>query len=308
MSRALSKLNTIVLVSIFEFSGAIFGGSKVANTIHDISSFPIFHHSLLNILCSALVAAIFWNYLTRILKFPSSSTHALVGGMVGSLWAASLSFKYIVWGSLNTIYNSTGIYKIVISLFLSPLLGLIFGCLFYNFLLLILFKSSTKINKLLQKLQIFFTAILAFGHGANDTQKAMGVMILALECAKKTQLNMIPLWIRTYEGLAMALGIVLLAQGIVRRVGSGIFKIKPVHALACQATSSCIIVTGSILGGPVSTSQIIASSVMGVGMGDRYKGVHWYVAKDMFIAWCLTIPIAAVISAISYLSIFKYLK
>ena len=305
MSRAMTKYQTIILVSSFEFLGAIFGGSRVANTIHDLSSYPIFQQNLLTILASALLGAILWNYITRIIKFPSSSTHALVGGILGSLWAVNFSFVYVVWGNLNYVFNSTGIYKIVISLFLSPILGLVFGSIVYKLLLMILIKSSTRVNVWLKKLQLPVTAILSFGHGANDTQKAMGVMILALECFGHQVINSIPLWVRILEGVAMAIGIFLLAQGIVRRVGSGIYKLKPVHALACQITSSSIIVTGSVLGGPVSTSQIIASSVMGVGTADRYKGVHWYVAKDMFVAWCLTIPISAIISALLYLLIFK---
>jgi PiT family inorganic phosphate transporter len=301
-SRSLSPALTVALVASAEFLGAVFGGSAVANSIQSITDWPP-TTSLLPVLASGLAAAIAWNFLTRLIRFPSSSTHALVGGIVGAIVTESGSFKYIVWGSPDSLVHTSGLWKVLISLFVSPIIGFCAGYLILVIIMIILLHSSTKVNQTIKSVQCITVGTLAFGHGANDTQKAMGIILLSLNAAGMTTGNTIPLWVRLSTGLAMAIGIVSLAHGIVKRVGSGIFRIQPVHALASQFASASVLLVGSTTGGPVAASQVIASTVIGVGAAQRKKGVHWLVARDMLVAWLLTIPGAGILACLIHLTI-----
>jgi PiT family inorganic phosphate transporter len=296
-SRALTKIQAIILVSTFEFCGAIFGGSAVAHTIRSITNYPI-GISLLPVLVSGLLGAILWNYITRILKLPSSSTHALIGGILGAVYAAGHGMKYFVWGKLGLLLDATGIWKVVVSLISSPLIGFVAGFLFYRatvFVLLIA-RASTKVNRLLKSMQWITTALIAFGHGANDTQKAMGVIVLALGVTASGQEISIPIWVRILTGLAMVTGIIFLVPGIVKKVGGGIYRLRPIHGFVTQSSSATVLLLNSAIGGPVSASQVIASSVMGIGTAERRKGVHWLVAKDMLLAWLFTVPLSGLLA------------
>jgi len=306
--RAMSRAQCIFVVATFEFLGALLGGSAVANTIHSITSWPD-RADLLPVLSSGLFAAIMWNFITKLLKVPSSSTHALVGGMLGAIFAASGGFQLIVWGSPFPLSHPTGVWKVICSLFISPLVGFGAGYLCFVTVLLLLMRASTRVNVPLKQLQALTVAALAFGHGANDTQKAMGVLLLALSaCGFYHQGADIPLWIRLLSGTAMVAGIVSMAPGIMKRVGSGIYRLRPVHGFVTQLAAAVVVGVGSYTGGPVSASQVIASTVMGVGTAERRKGVHWLVARDMFLAWFLTIPCAGFLAACVYVGLFHYLN
>lgn len=305
-SRALSPIQTAYLVCTFEFLGALLGGSAVADSIHSIVSWPS-RPDLLPVLASGLAAAVSWNFVTKLLKVPSSSTHALVGGMLGAVYAAAGNTQYIVWGAPCEIINSTGVWKVVLSLFISPLLGFLGGSLVLFLALTVLARATARVNTRLKQLQWVTTAAMAFGHGANDTQKTMGIITLGLAAAGFTHEHGIPLWVRVATGLVMSFGVASMVPGIVRRVGSGIYNLRPLHGLATQIASASILVTGSATGGPVSATQVISSCVMGVGYMARRKGVHWLVAKDMFLAWFLTIPCAAVLAFILHRSLFHFL-
>lgn len=294
--RALTKMQAIALVVVFEVLGALFGGSAVANTIGAITSWPS-RPDLLAILSIGLFSAIAWNFITRMLKVPSSSTHALVGGIVGAVVSGSHGWQYIVWGTPGAMMHPTGIWKVVLSLFLSPLIGFGAGYICFMVAIFLLLKATTKINTLLKQLQWLTVAALAFGHGANDTQKAMGVIVLALNAAGLAHQTTIPLWVRILIAFAMALGIISLVPGIVKRVGN-IYRMRPLHGLVTEFASAVVVVTGSATGGPVSASQVIASTVMGVGTAQRRKGVHWLIARDMLMAWFLTIPCAGLLAAL----------
>jgi len=306
-SRALSPVQAICLVAVFEFLGALLGGSGVAASIGALSSWPD-TPSLLPVLSSGLLAAVSWNFITRQLRLPSSSTHALVGGVLGGLYAGSGSFKYVVWGDLNSIYNATGFCKVALSLFVSPVLGIMAGYLVLTIAYLVLRKATTRANTTIKRLQWLTTAVMAFGHGANDTQKAMGVMMLALGAMGFNPEHTVPLWVRLLTGVAMSLGVASMVPGIVRKVGSGIYRLRPLHGLATQIGSAFILITASATGGPVSATQVISSTVMGVGTADRLRGVHWLVAKDMLLAWFLTIPCSGLLAAMLHLSLCHWLN
>ncbi len=306
-SRALSRLQTIILVAICEFLGALFGGSAVSHTIQSITNWPHVP-SLLPVLASGLFAAILWNYITKICRFPSSSTHALVGGILGAVFAGSGGLQHIVWGDPDHVLHSTGIWKVVFSLFLSPLIGFLAGYVVLYITIFCLLRASTRANKTLKHLQVLTTAVLAFAHGANDTQKAMGILVLTLNAGGFMTGDEIPLWVRILTGTAMAVGVASLAPGIVKRVGLGIYRLRPLHGFVTEFASAGVVLVGSITGGPVSASQVIASAVMGLGTAQRRKGVHWLVARDMLIAWFLTIPCSALLACVLHIAIFHWLN
>jgi PiT family inorganic phosphate transporter len=301
--RAMSQYQAIVLTVIFEFCGAIFGGSLVANSICGITSYPRNGSFLLMVAC-ALVAATYWNFLTRVLKVPSSSTHALVGGLVGAVYGHTNSFEYINFGAFHIGMQSTGVAKVISALFLSPLIGFFVGFWALKFLYLFLMGASTKVNRVFKGFQWISLPALAFGHGANDSQKIMGLLSACLTVKGLHEgwffypLNVsdsIPLVVRVLIGCAIGAGVLAMVPGLVKRIGSGIYKQRPVHGFVSEFCAAAIILTGSLTGGPVSASQVIASCVMGVGCADRGKGVHWLVAQEMLLAWFCTIPASALI-------------
>ena len=305
--RALKPYQAILVVSAAEFCGALFGGSAVANAIQSITSFPD-QPSLLPVLASGMTAAIVWNFFTRAIKVPSSSTHALVGGVVGAIVTQSGSFRYIIMGTPDHLMHANGLWKVILSLIISPLIGFGAGYLALCLALILLSRATTRINKSIKTAQWFVVPLLAFGHGANDTQKAMGIILLALNAIGTEHLDSIPTWVRIITGGAMVLGIASLAPGIVKQVGTGIYRLRPIHALMAQISAASVILTGSATGGPVAASQIIASSVVGVGSAQRLKGVHWKVAQDMVAAWFFTIPGAAMMAFIIHTVVFHWLE
>ena len=281
------------------------GGSAVANSVTGITSWPD-QKDLLPVLSAGLTAAIAWNYITRRLRLPSSSTHALFGGILGSVFAGSLSTKFIVWGAPNDIIHATGVWKIGLSLFLSPLCGFIAGYFMLSVVNVLLARATNRINQTLKALQWITVAVLAFSHGANDAQKAMGIILLGLHALGLSNGLLIPLSVRLACACGITLGVLSLTPGIVKRVGTEIYRLRPVHGLMTQIASATVILTASLIGGPVSTTQVISSSVMGVGGADRIKGVRWLAAKEMLIAWFLTIPLTALLAFLIYWAIFQW--
>jgi inorganic phosphate transporter, PiT family len=305
-SRAMAPWQAVALVSLAEFLGACFGGSAVAATIQSITSYPD-DPLILPVLASGLTAAIVWNYFTRMIRIPSSSTHALIGGVVGAIVSQADGFRYIEWGSPSNLVQSTGLWKVIISLFVSPCVGFVGGYAFFLLMVFALRNTSTQITRWLKLLQAGAITLLGFAHGANDSQKAMGVIMLALNSRGAVHLNSIPDYVRLLTGLALVAGICSIAPGIVRRVGSGIFKLQSVHALVAQMSAAAIVLFGSETGGPVSASQVIASTVVGVGAAQRSKGVHWKAVQDLVAAWLFTIPGAAITAMVLQRCLFHLL-
>jgi PiT family inorganic phosphate transporter len=305
-SRALTRTQAVILVAVFEFLGAMFGGSAVAGTISGITSWPA-EPSLLPVLASALAGAILWNLVTKVLGVPSSSTHALVGGVLGGVLAASGGFHYIIWGSPNFVVNANGFWRVMLSLILSPLCGFAIGYILLMFAVVVLRRASSELNSALKRWQFVAVPMLAFGHGANDSQKTMGIIVLSLYAAGLGARHEVPLWVRTITAFALVLGVISLVPKIVQRVG-GIYKMRPLHGLVVEASSALIVLGASATGGPLAASQVIASTVMGVGTADRRKGVHWIIAKEMVRAWFLTIPCSAALAWILFSLLFVHLN
>jgi PiT family inorganic phosphate transporter len=297
-SGAATPAQAIVLASFFGLLGAVIGGSAVANTVSKIVSLPS-NPFVLKILLSSMIGAITWNLITWHFGLPSSSTHALVGGLVGSVWISS-GANHILWG-WNELFSTTphlvGIMKIIAGLIISPLAGFVIAYLLQIISKIILRNARYELNKTLNKLQWVISSLLAYSHGANDAQKVIGIITLAITCINHISFSTPPLWVRISSGLIMFLGTMFGGWSIMKTLGMEIFTIRPIHSLNSQLSSGGSIIFATMLGAPVSTTHVVVGSVMGVGAGDEYKLVNWGIAKEILAAWLITIPSSALLSA-----------
>ena len=284
-SRAFSPQVALGVTAIAEFVGPFIFGVAVANTVGNgiVSSSSID----IRIILAALVSAILWDLLTWFLGFPSSSSHALIGGIIGSVTIAG-GWKVI---------QLPGLEKVLITLFTSPLIGFVAGFLLLRLILLLSWKATPRINGFFKRSQILTGITLALSHGANDAQKTMGVITLALVTTHYLDSFKVPLWVIFLCASMIALGTAVGGWRLIRTLGGRIYKIKPVDGFASQLTSALVILGSSLLGGPVSTTQVVSSAILGVGAGERANKVRWGVAQEIAMAWLLTIPATALVAA-----------
>lgn len=300
--NAATPRQAIGVASVFGLLGAVFGGSRVADTISSVIDLPA-HASLLPILFTAILGATAWNLITWKLGLPSSSTHALVGGIIGAVMAAS-GYRHVLWGWQELIgadHRLTGIVEIVAALLFSPLLGFALAFLFEKVMKILLRNAKFSANVWVKRIQWAIAACLAFSHGANDTQKIIGLFTLALAAGGGTVISTAPLWVRVGGGLVMFIGTAMGGWSIMKTVGRGIYEIRPIHSVNSQLASVGSILLATVSGAPVSTTHVVVGSVMGVGAADEYRMVHWGIVKEIVVAWVITIPLSAAVSALLYL-------
>jgi len=301
-SRALTPVQAVVIVATFEFLGPILGGTAVANTIgkfvnlDDIAAIL----SVVVILCG-LAGAIFWNLITWWFGIPSSSSHALVGGLAGAVIVA-VGSDHVLWGFTELAQGHfTGVTKVLLSLIISPIIGFWAGFLVHRLVFFLMRAAKPGVNKFFKRIQIFSCAGLAFSHGANDAQKSMGIITLVLLNGGFISEFHVPFWVILSCAAAITLGILSGGWRIVRTVGFGIFKVRPIHAFDAQLTSAAVIFGASVVGAPVSTTHVVSSSLMGIGASERPKAVRWAKARDIVSTWIITIPGAGTVSVLTYL-------
>lgn len=289
-TRALKPRVAVLMAAVMNFVGALtFTG--VAKTISKDIVDPFALESGSLVILAALLAAIFWNLITWYFGIPSSSSHALIGSIAGAAISAA-GFG---------ILNYTGFIKILQALLISP-----FIALFGGFLMMSLFKVLLRNNNLfktntrIRYLQIGTAALQSFTHGTNDAQKAMGIITMALIAGNLQTTDDIQLWVRIAAATAMGLGTSIGGYKIIKTVGTKIMKIRPVNGAAADLSSASIIFGATLLHLPVSTTHVISSAIMGVGTAHRVKGVNWGVAKNIVITWIITLPISAIIAALTY--------
>ena len=287
-SRAMKPHIALILTAIATLVGPLIFGVAVATTIG--SEIVDAQFININVLFAALIAAIVWNILTWVLGIPSSSMHALIGGLIGAI---------VVEAGFSAL-RLAGIIKILISLFASPLIGFLAGWLIANLVFHLSWKAHPKINNLFKRLQIVTTLGLALSHGSNDAQKTMGVITLALLISNQIPDFVVPLWVILACALAMAVGTAVGGWSLIKTLGSKFYRIRPVHGFASQAASTIVVLSASLLGGPVSTTQVVSTSIMGVGAAERVNKVRWGVAGEIISAWLFTIPTTALIAAGTY--------
>jgi len=290
----------VLFSALFNFIGAVLGGSAVAFTVQGLVSVNV-GIELAAVLLAAVVSATAWNLVTWWFGLPSSSTHALVGGLVGAGIAAAGAGS-VSWG-LAELANGqlTGISKVVALLLLSVLAGFLGGYLVKKLSLGLLRNAKRGINGPIRKSQFLTVAALAFAHGANDSQKQMGVMTMALLSAGLVATASIPVEVRLLCALMVGLGTIGGGWKIMKTLGRKIYRIKPVDSLGSQIASVATIVGSTLAGAPVSSNQVVSSSVMGVGAAENARLVQWSVGKQMVVSWFITIPAAALLSSLIFI-------
>jgi len=284
-SRALSPRVALIMTAAANFCGPFLFGVAVADTIgHEVVAAEAINTV---VLLAALSSAILWNLLTWYLGFPSSSSHALIGGFVGAVVIDA------GWQAIQL----HGIEKILIALFISPLIGFVIGYILLRLILLLCWKTSPGINKFFKRGQILTALALALSHGTNDAQKTMGIITLALVTGGYLQVFAVPTWVIIICAAMIALGTAVGGNKLIKTLGGKFFKIRPVDGFAVQLSSAAVILGASLVGGPVSTTQVVSSAIMGVGAAERVNKVRWGVAQEIATAWLLTIPATALVAA-----------
>jgi PiT family inorganic phosphate transporter len=299
-TRALRPEHAILMSATANFVGAL-TGTAVAKTISSGLADTPGGNAGQTIVAAALIGAIVWNLITWRFGIPSSSSHALIGGLLGAV-IASVGPSAIKVGGI--------VEKVLVPLVLSPILGVVIG--FVSMVVILnLFKRANprRINDRFRRLQILSAAAMAFSHGSNDAQKTMGIMTLALIAAGLLPADSpIPLWIIVLAATAISMGTAAGGWRIIKTMGQKVVKLDPVHGFAAETTAASIIYTASHFGMPVSTTHVISSAIIGVGSSDRLSAVRWGVAGNIVVAWILTIPASALVSAIAYVVISPFLS
>jgi PiT family inorganic phosphate transporter len=294
-TRAMTPLKALGLAALAHFIGPFLFGTAVAETIGKniihVSSFDAKAMELsVSLLIAAVAGAIAWNLITWYFGLPSSSSHALIGGMVGAVLVAYGPEK-IIWG---------GLLYVIATLIVSPFLGLLFGWLFIRVTFRLSRNATPDIRHSFDRMQILSSLALSLSHGANDAQKSMGLITMSLVLLGFIPTFHIPTWVVASCALAIALGTATGGWRIIKTMGSKIFRLRSAHAFGAQTASAVVILGAALLGGPVSTTHVVASGIMGVGAGERVSAVRWGVAQNIILAWFITIPASAVMAAFSF--------
>jgi PiT family inorganic phosphate transporter len=287
-SRAFSPRVALGVTAAANFLGPFIFGVAVADTIGNDVVDP--KTVSVAIILAALLSANLWDIATWILGLPSSSSHALVGGIVGA----------VIMGAGWQEIHLQGLWKVLIPLFTSPLIGFVVGYILLKLILFMSWDATTGINNFFKRSQILTGTALALSHGTNDSQKAMGILALALVAGGVLKVFEIPTWVIIVCATMISLGTAIGGWRLIRTLGGKFYKIRPIDGFTSQLSSSLVIIVASLLGGPVSTTQVVSSAIMGTGTAERANKVRWNVAEEIGVAWLLTIPASAAVAAAVY--------
>jgi PiT family inorganic phosphate transporter len=294
-SRGIPTRWALVMTAIANFVGPFLFGVAVATTIgHEVVAAQAV---TIPVAMSALVSAIIWNILTWLLGIPSSSSHALIGGFVGAA----------VTGFGIQIIQYKGMEKVLLGLFVSPVIGLIIGLIIMRLMLYTGRWMSPRVNTFYRHTQWLTSLTLGLSHGTNDAQKTMGIITLGLIAFGAQKEFHVPTWVITACAASIGLGSVFGGWRLIRTMGAGFFRIRPIHAFSSQLASTVVILGAALLGAPVSTTQVISSTIVGTGAAERVHKVRWGVAGNIVLAWILTIPSTGLLGGIFYLIFSKIL-
>lgn len=292
-SRAFAPQTALAITAMAEFLGPFLFGVVVAKTIGDQ---VVWSGVLtLNAIAACLVGATLWNLITWFFGLPGSSSHALIGGMVGAV---------IVEAGVNAIKVS-GLYKVLIALIASPIIGFAFGFLITRLIYFLVQNATPRINEFFKNAQFFTALALASSHGANDSQKTMGIIALSLVVGGALPVFRVPAWVIAASAAGIAIGASFGGWRLIRTLGGKFYKIRPLHSFSTQLTSALVLLSASLFGVPVSISQVVSSAIIGVGASERISKVRWSVAGDIITAWVITIPASALLAAGIYWLIIR---
>jgi len=284
-SRALQPRWALTITAVANFAGPFIFGVAVAKTIGDEIVLP--GTVSITSLIAALAAAILWNVFTWYMGFPSSSSHALIGGLIGAV-VISVGWHVIL---------IDGLLKVFLALFVSPIIGLVFGYIITRLIMLACMGATPRVNGFFKKGQILTAISLALSHGANDAQKSMGIITLGLVTTGFLSSFEVPTWVIFLCASMIAIGTSVGGWKLIKTLGAKFYRIRPIDGFSAQLTSAIVIIGASLFGGPVSTTQVVSSAIMGVGSAERVNKVRWGVAQEIAVAWLLTIPSTALLGA-----------
>lgn len=290
-TKVLTPRTAVIMAAALNLIGALLG-TEVANTLSSGIVRPDVVTGSHILVLAALVGAISWNSITWYFGIPSSSSHALIGGLMGA------SIAHAGPESLNgmSIVN-----KVILPLLISPVAGFAMGFLLMGLISILFFKIARPlVNRIFRKSQIFSAGFMALSHGLNDAQKTMGVIALALFIFGEIDSIHVPLWVKLACAMAMAAGTAVGGWKIVKTMGHKIFKLEPVHGFAAETSAAMVIGCASMVGAPISTTHTITACIFGVGSTKRLSAVRWGIAGNLLIAWVVTIPASAFVGAVSF--------
>jgi inorganic phosphate transporter, PiT family len=287
-TRALSIRSAIIMAATLNFAGAMIS-TKVAGTIG--KEIVDATHITQMVVLAAVSGAIIWDLVTWYYGLPSSSSHAIIGGIMGAVIAHD-GFAALHWGGLR---------KIILALLISPVLGTIVGfIIMLGIMWAFRVKAPPNLNRNFRKLQVVSAAFMAFSHGTADAQKSMGVITMALVSYGTLQTFVVPVWVKIACAVAMACGTAAGGWRIIKTVGHDFVKLTPVNGFVVETASAGVILGASAFGMPTSTTHVITSTILGVGLTKRLTAVNWKIAGRIVIAWVLTIPASAIVAFLAY--------
>jgi inorganic phosphate transporter, PiT family len=274
-----------LLAAAAVFAGFFIFGAAVAATIGtNLVQQPAI---TLDVLLVATLSATAWVVFAAFVGLPSSSTHALLGGLIG---AVTITHGY-------QFLRFDGLLKVLFVLFAAPLIGLAGGYLFMRLAVWSTRRASPRINQFFRRIQMVDVIALGLSYGANDGQKAVALMTMALVAAAQQTTFVVPVWVKLICAVALLIGMGTGGWQTIRTLGRRIYRLRPIHAFVAQSSSAAIVLTAAAFGAPVSTPQVVSTSIMGVGSAERLSGVRWGVAEQIVISWLLTIPTSALVAA-----------
>jgi PiT family inorganic phosphate transporter len=284
-SRAFSPGTALGIAAVAEFFGPFLFGVVVARTIGDeiVQSEVL----TLEVIAAALIGAITWNLVTWYFGLPGSSSHALIGGMVGA----------VIMGAGAGAIKFAGLNIVLIALFAFPLIGFVSGFLMTRLIYFLVRGATPRVNDLFKRGQWLTALVMAFGQGTNDAQKTMGIIALSLVIGGVLPEFEVPFWVVVVSAAAIALGTSLAGWRLIRTLGGKFYKIRPLHSFSTQLSSASVILAASLFGVPVSASQVVSSAIIGVGSAERASQVRWSVAEDIIMSWLITIPASGLLAA-----------
>ncbi|MFQ5617250.1 MAG: anion permease [Anaerolineales bacterium] len=290
-SRAISPGAALAIAAAANFVGPFLFGVAVAKTVGKEIAPP--EMITIQVVMAALISASVWNLVTWYFGIPSSSSHALIGGILGA----------VAVGSGLSALRAEGIWKVTAALFLSPLVGFVVGLIVMRITLWLAREATPKANIFFKLAQVPTALALALSHGTNDAQKTMGVITMGLVVLGFQRDFSVPWWVILASAAAIGVGTAAGGWRLIHTLGVKFYRIRPIHSFTSQLSSAVVILTASILGGPVSTTQVVSSSILGVGAAQRKSQVRWGVMTEIVAAWLLTVPASAGVAALLYFPI-----
>ncbi|MGC2519613.1 MAG: inorganic phosphate transporter [Burkholderiales bacterium] len=295
-SRAMSARGALMLAALANLVGPFLFGVAVAETIGSGVAHP--QAITIAVVLAALVAASLWDVATWYCGIPVSSSHALIGGIVGA--AAT--------GSGPAVIQVHGLWKVAIALLVSPLLGFVVALVIMQATRWLLRDATPRANLMLSRAQVLTGTALALSHGANDAQKTMGVIALGLLTLGFTPTFVVPWWVIVLSASAIALGTAVGGWRIIHTLGSRFYRIRPIHGFTSQLAAAAVILGASLAGGPVSTTQVVSLTILGAGAAERKSKVRWSAFGEIAVAWLLTLPATAMLAVPCYYVIESILR